>query len=67
MFGLFVRNIDAASRISKAAGCCALGVGTVWRCYDRIQGMNEIYALVICIFFALSLIGVALHVIEEKN
>lgn len=67
MYELFVRNYDWLSRITKAAGCCLAGIAAVWRCYSTLNGMNSIYALVMCIFFAFFMTGIAVSVMQSNR
>ena len=61
MFDLFVRRFEFLTRLAKAAGFCAVGAGAIVRSYDRLNGMDGIYCLTMCIFFALSMAGIGLH------
>lgn len=67
MFDAFVRNYDWMSRVTKAAACCVVGAGAVWRAYDRLAGMNGLYALVLCILFAFSMIGIAVSLVNQEQ
>jgi hypothetical protein len=67
VFEDFVRHFEFVTRLAKAAGMCAVGIATVVRCYDRLDSMNGLYALVLCIFFALFMVGIAIHTINEEQ
>lgn len=67
MFDSLVRNIDYISKVAKAVGCCALGVAAVWRGYDRITGAGSLYALVLCILFAFTMVGIAVSLMNQQQ
>ena len=67
MFDPFVRRFEFLTRLAKAAAFCALGAGAIIRCYDRLDGMAGLYALVMCIFFAISMAGIAIHMLCEES
>lgn len=67
MFDLLVRNIDYVSKVAKAAACCAAGVAAVWRGYDRINGVNSMYAMILCVLFAFTMVGIAVTLINQRQ
>lgn len=67
MFESLVRNIDYVSNVAKAVGCCALGAAAVWRGYDRITGVNSLYAMVLCVFFAFTMVAIAVSLVNQRE
>ena len=65
MFDSLVRNIESVSKVAKAAACCVLGVATVWRGYAVISDVGSLYAMLFCILFAFSMVGIGVSMITE--
>jgi hypothetical protein len=53
--------------VGKAAACCFVGVGAVWRCYDQLQGMDGMYAMVMCVLFGFSMVGIAVSIMNAEG
>jgi hypothetical protein len=61
------RNVEFVTRLAKGATCWAIGVGAIWRCYDRLCDLNGMYAMVLCTLFGLTMVGLGVSLINEES